>query len=175
MIRAIRPVRIDGDTAYVALTRGMTAKVSLKDLEAVQPYNWIAQCCDGNFYAARRAKVNGKSMIVLLHRVLLNAKPGTFVDHKNGDRLDNRRSNLRLATPSQNAANRHLVWKSGRRLGTTLGVTHIPELNRTNPWWAYVNYKGKRHHLGYFPTEEEAAKVRRKAAVKLHGAFAGSV
>jgi hypothetical protein len=116
---------------------------------------------------------HGKSTIVGLHRFILGADGFLdYVDHRNGNPMDCTRKNLRKATPTENARNRTRVYKSGKRAGNSLGVCHVPELNRTNPWIAYLSVEGKRKWLGYYATEEEASSIRKEAAKKYHGAFA---
>ena len=100
-----------------------------------------------------------------LHRRVMNAPAGMLVDHINGNGLDNRRGNLRLATPSQNVCNRVTTSASGYR-----GVEAIPD--RSKPWRACL-YKGKkRTEVGTFDTAEEAARAYDAAAAARYGAFA---
>ncbi len=75
------------------------SKINKSDVEKCSQYRW---CLSGDYCSA---KINGKN--VRLHRFLLNVVDASVViDHKNLDKLDNRRSNLRKATQSQNMANR---------------------------------------------------------------------
>ncbi len=89
--------------------------------------------------------------------------PEGDIDHANRDRGDNRITNLREATRSQNLAN-----KKTRRNGLK-GVTFHKHRGR---WSARANKDGKAHHFGYFDTEEEAHAAYCTGAVKLHGEFA---
>ena len=93
---------------------------------------------------------------------------GMEVDHKNRDKLDNRWSNLRLATESQQRFNGGL--KSNNKSGHT-GVCR--KQDRGGEWWgAYVTLHGKHHHLGHFRTIEEAIAAREEGVRKLAGEFA---
>jgi len=128
---------------------------------------------------------------VAVHRVIMNAPKGMDVDHINGDRLDNRKENLRICTRAQNCQNKKLRRDSksgykgvyervGRRKYTskkTGKVTwYVPE--RKKPFKAYISdpttaYPKKRHiSLGHYATAEEAARVYDKAAKEIHGEFA---
>jgi len=90
------------------------------------------------------------------------------VDHINGDRLDNRRANLRIVTKQQNRQN---IGKQSHREMTSRykGVVQHPKTLR---WRAIVKTGGKQRHLGYFATEHEAALAYNTAARELFGEFA---
>jgi len=90
--------------------------------------------------------------------------PSKLIDHINGNRSDNRLSNLREATCSQNAHNRRKVKKD--TTSQYKGVTKVK-----GRWRAYISLAGKVRHLGYYPTEEEAATAYDRAAKDLHGAY----
>lgn len=104
------------------------------------------------------ARVEGR--LLLLHRVafaLMTGRwPEAHIDHRNGDRSDNRWQNLREATPVQNQWNR-LAPRGGAH------VSH----NSTKPFRAQIRVAGKRVHLGYFATREEAEAAYRKAEREL--------
>jgi hypothetical protein len=109
----------------------------------------------------------GGVKIVYLHREIMTAPKGRIVDHKNGDSLDNRRANLRIATHAQNSSN-----KRKTRTKTTsrfIGVSYEKSQNR---WAVKIKHKGKSHWIGGFKSEIEAAKARDSAAKKYHGEFA---
>jgi len=103
-----------------------------------------------------------------MHRLIAGQRTSKQIDHKDKNGLNNRRSNLRKATPSQNQANRE------RKTGTTKNYKGVYNTNRrlTKPWVAYlaINYKLK--NLGYYSTEREAAIAYNNAAKKYFGDFA---
>jgi len=102
-----------------------------------------------------------------MHRMICAPVPkGTDVDHINGDKLDNRSANLRLCSRSKNLANQRI--RSGG-VSRYKGVYQLP--GRKN-WGARITVDYTCYHLGYYETEEEAAKAYDKAAVAAHGAFA---
>jgi len=99
-----------------------------------------------------------------MHREVINAPKGRMTDHINGNTLDNRRSNLRLATPSDNAHNTKLPKNN------TTGYRGVGK--KGNRYIAHIRSDNKEHHLGSFSTPEEAALAYNKAATELHGEFA---
>ncbi len=98
-----------------------------------------------------KAGINGKS--VRMHRLILGSPPGVEIDHLNGNRLDNRRANLREATRALNAQN-----MAAHRDGSSRyrGVFWFA---RDQRWAVQVCLAGKKKHLGYFDDEEEAGAV----------------
>jgi hypothetical protein len=105
----------------------------------------------------------------ILARLILGLTDKTVeADHKNRNPLDNRRSNLRPATKSENRRN------SGKcsKLSPFKGVTFDRCVHNTKKWRAYTRIKGKRIWLGYFATAEEAAKAYNEYASRVFGEFA---
>lgn len=98
-------------------------------------------------FAARRYAHN--SSAGYLHRLVISAKPGETVDHINGDGLDNRRSNLRICTQSENLMNRR-----------ALGISFHKAAGK---WTASIKIRGKKHHLGCFVSRDDALAARRNA------------
>ena len=111
MIILLRSIRIEGDIAYVPLTRGKEAIIDACEVYLVGNANWFAQIdrTTNNFYASRNVrKENGRGSL-LMHRLILGlADPAVFADHINLDTLDNRRSNLRSCTPAESTRNQGL-------------------------------------------------------------------
>jgi hypothetical protein len=92
------------------------------------------------------------------------AFPESAIDHKNRQRVDNRITNLRLASTSQNSANGKSRLSHG-------GLKGAYWFGRYKKWSSVVSCNGKRHFLGYFATAEEAHAAYCEAARKLHGPF----
>jgi hypothetical protein len=104
--------------------------------------------------------------MLLLHRAILNAPVGLEVDHINGDGLDNRRSNLRLATREGNQRNR------AARRDNTSGLKGVSLHVSTGKWQARIRTGGEQVYLGVFTTPEAAHEAYAEAAIRLHGKFA---
>lgn len=92
--------------------------------------------------------------------------PRHWIDHINGDRLDNRFANLREATVFQSAHNRR-----GDR-GSKSGIKGVYPRRNGRAWEVWIMRRGKHHYLGQFPTPDEARRTYEKAALRLHGEFA---
>ncbi|MGD0551230.1 MAG: HNH endonuclease signature motif containing protein [Sedimentisphaerales bacterium] len=127
----------------------------------------IKGCNRERFYAVRDVKIGRWQTKQLgLHREIMDAPKGLVVDHKNGDSLDNRRANLRLATYSQNHQN---VPKRKNTSSRFIGVSFN---KRGEKWSASIGYEGKVIWLGYFDNEIDAAHAYDAAARKYYGEFA---
>ena len=146
-------VKVDADTYY--------------DLSK---YNWHIRKFNEQtydcFYVGTR--IDGK--VVLMHRYLMNAMNSgrnVYVDHINGDTLDNRKENLRIVTPQRNTQNSKTksINKSGRK-----GVIWYP-YNNVNKWMAYIKVNYKHIGLGYYDAYEEACLAREKAETAYFGEF----
>lgn len=93
-------------------------------------------------------KKTGKSAVILMHRIIMSAPGGMDVDHINGDRLDNRRENLRLATRSQNLQNR-----IKRKIGSSRYKGVVRDNRWQGTWQAFIRGKS----IGTFKNELHAA------------------
>lgn len=101
------PSFVRDSVGYVPLTHGLYAKVDPEDLPRVSQFNWHRSVPSKKLrhvYAYRKA-TGKKTGTISMHRDLMGAPPGMYVDHINGDTLDNRRSNLRIVTPQENCQN----------------------------------------------------------------------
>jgi hypothetical protein len=113
---------------------------------------------------------NKKQIRRALHRVIMGNPFGFQVDHINGNRFDNRKCNLRLATASQNTCNRSRPNK--RLLHPYRGVAFFSRPGLIKRWHARLKVNGVAHSGGYHTTAEEAARAYDVLAKKHHGEFA---
>ncbi len=148
----------------IQLTQRKVTIVDDDDFYRVRGYRW---CVDSKGYAV--SYVDKKN--VRLHRFILGVKdPKILIDHINGDGLDNRKANLRVATASQNHAN------AGKRKHNTSGFKGVHFTKRrahlSAPWAAYLGALKKTRFLGYFETAILAAQAYDIAANSYYGEFA---
>lgn len=149
-----------------------------------EDYAWLSQwewCISNAGYAVRGEREGGHNHLVLMHREIakrmgLEVTDEVYVDHANRRRLDNRRANLRVATPTESSYNSGKINKSGYR-----GVSHFPycfkgqkRYERAKQWQARIRIEGRKRalSLGYYATAEEAARAYDRAAREHHGQFA---
>jgi hypothetical protein len=102
-----------------------------------------------------------------MHRQILDAAEGKFVDHINHNGLDNRRANLRIVTKEQNNWNKRKYF--GNYSSRYKGVSRPKNCGK---WRAKIFYKGKGIFMGYFDDEESAAKAYDAKARELFGEYA---
>jgi AP2 domain-containing protein/HNH endonuclease len=148
---------VEGDLAYIELTQGKRAVIDAADVPFVRDYTWYA-IFDGrkSWYAAYAV---GQKLF-RLHRHLM----GQYVDHADRDGLNNRRSNLRSCSRTQNQANR-ISFGKRRYKGVFWDSTR-------KKWKAIIRFHRKSINIGRYDTEIEAAEAVDAELLKLHGEFA---
>lgn len=135
--------------------------IDIECIPLVRGVKWY-QRPDG-YVAANNYRGNGYTY---LHAVILG-KPSEkkYVDHKDGNRLNNRRHNLRLATSAQNGMNKCI------RSNNTSGRTGVHWSKGKEKWCAMICAGGRHINLGYFDEIDEAIRCRRDAEYKYFGEF----
>ena len=110
--------------------------------------------------------LDGKRKIQYLHRLVMDAPKKVQVDHIDGNKLDCRRTNLRLCTHAGNMRNCRM------RKNNTSGRKGVSWHRKSGKWQAQIRVNGKLIHIGLFEFPDEAATAYDQAAMKLHGEFA---
>lgn len=150
------------NTKLIPLTQGKFAIVDAEDFEWLSQLGWYYN----NGYAVRVPYIDGiRGKTTYMHREIMGTPKGRDTDHINSDSLDNRRSNLRIVTTSQNMMNQRKTRGTSKYKG-------VCWYRAGNKWMAYINLNGKRKYLGFFHTEDDAANAYNLAAMALHGEYA---
>lgn len=151
------------------ISKGHVVLVDDEDYEALSVHRWQAMRhanCK-SWYAYRITTVNQKRVAIYMHRQILGVTdPANEVDHRNGNGLDNRRSNLRIGTSNQNRFN------VARYKSNTSGYKGVSRRSGTNRWSAAIKAYKQYFYLGSFASAEEAARAYDKAAREKHGEYA---
>lgn len=146
----------------IKLTQGKVALVDDADFEHLNQWKWYAQKDRYTYYAVRR---DGKKRMKM-HRVVLGLKyeDKLLPDHIDRNGLNNQRDNLRIATRSQNCANRASVKNA---VSKYKGVSPMKKR-----WQVHIVKNGVQKYIGLFKSEIDAANAYNKVATELHGQFA---
>lgn len=159
----LRPIRVEGNIAFVPLSQGKEAIIDVDDAEEIGAVNWSCVATGGLFYAFRNEPCEqGGKRVLYLHRAIMHPPLGMQVDHVNGDGLDNRRCNLRVVTATENQRNKR------RNRNNASGVSGVSYATRDRTWIAAIKVGGKGHILGHFKEFDDAVAARRAAEIE-HG------
>lgn len=143
----------------IILWNGGVALIDEQDYERLQSYRWTVS---EQGYAIRWVR-NHK---IKMHRDVMNPPEGMEIDHINGNKLDNRRANLRICTHADNVRN------VGKRKDNSSGFKGVYWRSDVKKWRALIQVEGRRIDLGFFTEPQDAALAYDKAARKYHGEFA---
>jgi hypothetical protein len=151
----------------IYLGEGQWTILDQEDYCRLRKYRWIVYGRGQSLYAFRYKFIGPNTTTMMsMHREILVSTDGRFVDHRNCNSLDNRRSNLRFATRAENNCNRR---KQKNTTSQYLGVCFD---KRIKNWVGVVVHNKKRYWLGRFDSEIEAAKAYDEKANQLFGEFA---
>jgi hypothetical protein len=151
----------------IDLGKGHVAIIDDEDAGLTVGFKWYPMKAEGKIYAAGWKHMPPGRYFVHLHRLIANAQPDDIIDHIDRDPLNCRRSNLRKITRQQNAWNR----SPNRREGTSKFKGGF-QCGKTKRFRARIVHNRKQIYLGYFATEEEAARAYNAKAAELFGEFA---
>jgi hypothetical protein len=148
--------------AEIKLSNGIAVLLDDEDFERLHKYKWYQT---KNGYIMRH-ETWPKTGTVYMHREILGAQKGELIDHANHIKYDNRRVNLRFATPSQNIFNQPI---SSANTSGYVGVCYVKEKRK---WRAKIYKNKKAIYLGYFDNKHDAARMYNFWSVDLYGEFA---
>jgi len=161
---AINFIDVDEKTMKIIFRNGMECIFDADDFDRLKTYRWRYVSNREGGYAG--AEIYGETTKrIFMHRFIVNCPDGYVVDHINGNRLDNRKSNLRIVTRRQNGKNR------GINSNNTSGYKGVTFDSRSNKYRASIMSDYKIIHLGTFQTAEEAAEAYAEASRKYHGEY----
>ena len=164
MTKNIRPIRIEGNVAFVPLTRGLEAIIDVDDIHLIDRFNWHARPGTRTHYAARTRRPE-KPRVRNMQNQIMQPDAGFIVDHIDGNGLNNRRCNLRFATIGENNRNIRMT------AANTSGRKGVDWHKRCKRWRAQIKFEGKKIHLGYYSNVEDAHAAYCAASERLHGEF----
>lgn len=160
----LNEIEIVDDIAYIILYNNKNeisakALIDKEDIDKVKDYKW---CKDANNYV-RNSKQE------YLHRIIVG-EASFYVDHINGNTLDNRKSNLRICNNADNLKNRVKLPKNNT--SEILGVRFRKDRNK---WYAEIQYNEQKVRLGSYTNKEDAIKARLDAELKYFGKYKSQV
>lgn len=165
---AVAPSRVEENEGAliktIPLTRGFVTRVDADDYVWLSRWKWYA-AHRGHAY---RGVYVGEGLPIIhvpMASLIVGVPPGYVVDHINGDPLDNRRANLRMATVSQNNCNRTVK-------ANPTGYRGVYKTTGSKTFQATITIDHRSNYLGSFETAEEAARAYDAAAKKTRGDFA---
>lgn len=135
--------------------------VDKDDFLYLNQYKWHL----GNGYVRRTTYSSGNKKNIRMHRVIMRSEKGCMVDHINGNKLDNRKENLRICTHQENMRNRKIP------LTNKTGYKGIREKKFGKKWEVQIGVNHKNIYLGTFSNKQEAIRIYSIAAKKYFGDF----
>lgn len=154
---------LSGEYGVGYTTKGDEFYFDLEDYNKIKDYCWTIR---NNGYVTAYCPTTMNH--ILLHRLIMDCDNNNlYIDHIHGNKTknDNRKSNLRIATPSQNMMNKPLLKNN------TSGVTGVSWNKRKAEWESYITIDDKRKGLGYFSNFDDAVAARKAAEEKYFGEY----
>lgn len=157
-------IKIENDYALIVLYNKNSepvaeALIDIQDIDLVKNFKW---CVDKNNYVK-----NSKQHY--LHRLILNESE-LYIDHINGNTLDNRRDNLRVCTNADNLKHRVNLPKNN-----TSGILGVRFRQDRNKWYTEIQVDGRKINLGSYTNKEDAINARLEAEIKYFGEYRSKI
>lgn len=152
-----------------------TILIDAEDFEKVSGYNWRVHIWNkriGYATASLKRDKNGKRKYLIMHRLIMGAPSNKFVDHINGNTLDNRKCNLRIATPLENSRNRLRLLENKTVMFKGVSLVNKLRDQTKNVYKTCIKYEGKNITIGTFDNAIDAAIAYDNAAIKYFKEFA---
>lgn len=144
----------------IPLSQGKVTIVNDGDFEWLSQWKWYYH----GRYAVKNSMGGGR---VYMHRLIIQTPDGMHTDHINGNSLDNRRCNLRIATCSQNLMNQHK-----KRSGCSSRYKGVFWSKNDQLWVTQISINKKRYTIGYSKSETDAGRLYNEAALFYYKEFA---
>lgn len=141
--------------------------VDTEDYDKIKNYKWSVNKDGNTFYAHAYGRKINNSKTLIMHRFILDAKKNNMIDHINGNGLDNRKTNLRECTKSQNGYNR-----TCQKYGISSDYKGVCYSKKDQKYTVRIGIDGKRISLGNYDTDDQAAIAYNVACIKYHAEFA---
>ena len=135
------------------------------DVNKCKKFVWSISKCGNKKTSSKTLFYATNKKAGLLHRFLTKCQKGKEVDHIDGDTLNNRRSNLRIVTSSQNKMNK------GRQANNKSGYVGVIWVSSISRWMAYIKINKNRKTIGYYDTVDGAVAARKREEEKLFGEY----
>lgn len=153
---------LSGEYGIGYTSKGTEFYFDLEDFEKIFPYNWHT---DGSGYIIANSK-DTKEAKIRMHRLVMGVEDiNTYVDHIYHNKADNRKSQLRIVTNSQNQMNK------GKNKNNTSGTAGVYWHKNSQKWESIITLNGKLIYLGIFDNYDKAVQVRKEAEEKYFGEF----
>lgn len=151
--------------------KGKIVLIDDEDWEKVRVYKWVINAptkANRKYYAQHDFYVEGVHHVILMHRLIMGCVKGdgVYIDHIDGNTLNNHKSNLRFSSIAENTRNQQ---KHRDSMNPYKGIKYD---KRDKLWVARIQYNKKRIYVGYSKDPVEAAKAYDRKAIELHGEFA---
>ena len=149
----------------IPITQGYFVQVDDEDFERLSKVKWQASVRKYTVYAINTKTIErGKTTTIMMHRAILGVTdPKVYVDHRDGDGLNNCRINIRRCTPAENVQNRAINKNSKS------GIKGVRWNKQRSKWTSQLCHNKKRYFIGHFDDKSEAEKAYKEKAMRLFG------